>query len=156
MTEFKTGINITEQLEILPKIPSHDRNMSWYQFIEEVHEIAFGDNAINREFPLTEVVAELRRVSDKAYTETPTLTEKTFDTFFKFDSEGCADGTLYEVRDGWNVTIEIEDGFLCTEFIKWIMKDDEGGYMIQTMIHDEEWMEIELSDLDVYKKVSKD
>ena len=36
------------------------------QFIEEVYEIAFGDNAINRNFTQEEVIAELRQFSNDA------------------------------------------------------------------------------------------
>ena len=36
------------------------------QFIEEVYEIAFGDNAINRDFSFEEVLKELLRFSDEA------------------------------------------------------------------------------------------
>ena len=36
------------------------------QFIEEVYEIAFGDNAINRDFTQEEVIAELQKFSDDA------------------------------------------------------------------------------------------
>jgi len=36
------------------------------QFIEEVYEIAFGDNAINRNFKHEEVIAELKKFSDDA------------------------------------------------------------------------------------------
>jgi hypothetical protein len=36
------------------------------QFIEEVYEIAFGDNAINRDFTQEEVIAELKKFSDEA------------------------------------------------------------------------------------------
>ena len=36
------------------------------QFIEEVYEIAFGDNAINRNFSFEEVIQELLRFSDEA------------------------------------------------------------------------------------------
>jgi len=35
-------------------------------FIESVFEIAFGDNAINREFSKEEVIKELKRFSDLA------------------------------------------------------------------------------------------
>ena len=40
--------------------------MSNKEFIEEVYELAFGDNAINREFSREEVLKELRRFSDEA------------------------------------------------------------------------------------------
>ena len=36
------------------------------QFIEEVYEIAFGDNAINRDCSFEEVLQELLRFSDEA------------------------------------------------------------------------------------------
>ena len=36
------------------------------QFIEEVYEIAFGDNAINRDFSFQEVLQELLKFSDEA------------------------------------------------------------------------------------------
>ena len=36
------------------------------QFIEEVYEITFGDNAINRNFKYEEVIAELKKFSDEA------------------------------------------------------------------------------------------
>lgn len=37
------------------------------QFLEEVFEIAFGDDAINKGYTYAEVVAKLREFSDKAY-----------------------------------------------------------------------------------------
>ena len=40
--------------------------MTKNQFIEEVYEIAFGDNAINRDFGFEEVLQELLRFSDEA------------------------------------------------------------------------------------------
>ena len=36
------------------------------QFIETVYEIAFGDNAINRDFTQEEVIAELKKFSNDA------------------------------------------------------------------------------------------
>ena len=41
--------------------------MSEREFIEEVFEIAFGDDAINRDFSYEEVLEELRDSSDKAW-----------------------------------------------------------------------------------------
>ena len=35
------------------------------QFIEEVFELAFGDNAINRDFSFEEVLTKLKEDSDK-------------------------------------------------------------------------------------------
>ena len=40
--------------------------MSDKEFIEEVYEIAFGDDAINRDFSYEEVLERLREFSDKA------------------------------------------------------------------------------------------
>ena len=37
------------------------------EFIEEVFEIAFGDDAINRDFSYEEVLEELRDNSDRAW-----------------------------------------------------------------------------------------
>ena len=36
------------------------------QFIEEVYEIAFGDNAINRDFGFEEVIERIQEFSDNA------------------------------------------------------------------------------------------
>ncbi len=36
------------------------------QFIEEIYELAFGDNAINRNFTHEEVITELKKFSDDA------------------------------------------------------------------------------------------
>ncbi len=36
------------------------------EFVEDVFEIAFGDNAINRDFSYEEVLERLREFSDKA------------------------------------------------------------------------------------------
>ena len=38
--------------------------MTNLEFIEEVYEIAFGDNAINREFTMQDVLDQLRQFSD--------------------------------------------------------------------------------------------
>ena len=40
--------------------------MTEREFIEEVFEIAFGDDAINRDFSYEEVLERLREFSDKA------------------------------------------------------------------------------------------
>ena len=40
--------------------------MNTREFIEEVFEIAFGDDAINRDYGTEEVLAKLREFSDKA------------------------------------------------------------------------------------------
>ena len=41
--------------------------MSEREFIEKVYEIAFGDDAINRDFSYEEVLEELRDNSDRAW-----------------------------------------------------------------------------------------
>jgi len=41
--------------------------MSEREFIEEVFDIAFGDDAINRDFSYEEVLEELRDNSDRAW-----------------------------------------------------------------------------------------
>ena len=41
--------------------------MNTREFIEEVYEIAFGDDAINRDFSREEVLGRLREFSDKSY-----------------------------------------------------------------------------------------
>ena len=38
----------------------------YYDFMEAVYEIAFGDDAINRDFTKEEVIEKLREYSDKA------------------------------------------------------------------------------------------
>ena len=42
------------------------QQMTKDEFIAEVYEIAFGENAINRNFPFDEVIEELRKFSDNA------------------------------------------------------------------------------------------
>ena len=37
------------------------------EFIEEIYEIAFGDNAINRDFAYIEVINQLRKESEESY-----------------------------------------------------------------------------------------
>jgi hypothetical protein len=41
--------------------------MNTREFIEKVYEIAFGDDAINRDFSYEEVLEELRENSDRAW-----------------------------------------------------------------------------------------
>lgn len=41
-------------------------NEEWQKFIEEVYEIAFGDNAFDRGFNAEEVLVQLRGFSDNA------------------------------------------------------------------------------------------
>lgn len=44
----------------------HDKDQA---FIEEVFEIAFGDNAIYRDFTFEDVLKKLREYSDRAFDE---------------------------------------------------------------------------------------
>lgn len=44
----------------------NDNELEEKEFIEDVYEIAFGDDAITREFTYSEVLAKLREFSDKA------------------------------------------------------------------------------------------
>jgi len=39
----------------------------WKEFVEEVYEVAFGDNAFDRGFDAEEVLVQLREFSDNAY-----------------------------------------------------------------------------------------
>ena len=41
-------------------------NEEWQKFIEEVYEIAFGDNAFDRGFDAEEVLEKLRKFSNNA------------------------------------------------------------------------------------------
>ena len=41
--------------------------MSKDEFIEDVFEIAFGDNAINRDFAYIEVINQLKKISEESY-----------------------------------------------------------------------------------------
>ena len=51
----------------MPTFLLKDWTMSEREFIEEVFEIAFGDDAINRDFSYEEVLEELRDNSDRAW-----------------------------------------------------------------------------------------
>ena len=46
-----------------------DENLRLRSFIEEVFEIAFGDDAINRDFSYEEVLERLREFSDKSFAQ---------------------------------------------------------------------------------------
>ena len=43
---------------------THDLLVEYSKFIEDVYEIAFGDDAINKEFTYSEVLAKLREFCD--------------------------------------------------------------------------------------------
>ena len=45
---------------------NREKDMTSTEFVEEVFEIAFGDNAINRDFSKQEVLSRLRKFSDDA------------------------------------------------------------------------------------------
>ena len=58
------GVMITGK-ETNPKdLPNHDK-----EFIENVFEIAFGDNAINKDYTKKEVLEKIREFSDKSLLE---------------------------------------------------------------------------------------
>lgn len=65
-TYFDWVIDDDSDLEPDIELLTDDETMSNKEFIEEVYELAFGDNAINREFSREEVLKELRRFSDEA------------------------------------------------------------------------------------------
>ena len=50
-------------------------------FIEKTYEIAFGDDAINRSFTITDVLDQLKELSDN-YSENEEVEEKTSDTVY--------------------------------------------------------------------------
>mgnify|MGYP003127682264 CR=1 FL=1 len=53
-----------EQVELAVKTYLEEQSVNNKEFIEEVYEIAFGDNAINREFTQQDVLDQLRQFSD--------------------------------------------------------------------------------------------
>ncbi len=79
------------------------KQMTKNEFIEEVYELAFGDNAINRQFSYDEVLEELKKFSDNALIfEESGLSE---DDFEKIDEkieqsykDGYRDGSLYQLE----------------------------------------------------------
>ena len=54
-------------------------------FIEEVYEIAFGDNAINRDFSPEEVIKELQSFSNKALAYDVGFAEENYNTLKSLD-----------------------------------------------------------------------
>ena len=48
-----------DQFEYVPDDPMNDK-----EFIEQVYEIAFGDNAINRDFSHEEVIDALKEINE--------------------------------------------------------------------------------------------
>lgn len=58
---------VLESLEIIAKQePDLDNNILPRQFIEDVFEVAFGDDAINKKYDYSEALARLREFSDNA------------------------------------------------------------------------------------------
>ena len=55
--EQRANEEIDEQLE-------YERQMNDKEFIEQVYEIAFGDNAINRNFSHEEVIDALKEINE--------------------------------------------------------------------------------------------
>ena len=59
---------VLESLEIIGAAePDFDANRLPRQFIEDVFEIAFGDDAINKQFDYSQALARLREFSDDAW-----------------------------------------------------------------------------------------
>jgi hypothetical protein len=56
----------------------YQRRKMMSKFKEEIYEIAFGDNAINRNFTEDEVVERIKEFSDKAWN---------FDLYFELEQE---------------------------------------------------------------------
>ena len=59
---------VLESLEVISKLePDFDANRLPRQFIEDVFEVAFGDDAINKKFDYSQALARLREFSDDAW-----------------------------------------------------------------------------------------
>ena len=71
--------------------------MNQKQFIEEVFEIAYGENAINRNFTFEEVIETLREFSDNALIfEESGLTEQEIENISEISQESYKKGYI-----GW-------------------------------------------------------
>lgn len=81
-----------------------DKEMTDKEFIEQVYEIAFGDNAINRDFTKEEVLAELSEFSAKALE---------FDEMLEscdYGHPGCMGG--HDLEDSFEIHWE-KNGWTC-------------------------------------------
>ena len=79
------------------------------EFMEEIFEIAFGDNAINKDYSKEEVLTKIREFSDIALIESETIQISSHDLQIMLDN-GCG---FYSVdvilENGQEVSIERGD-----------------------------------------------
>ena len=74
--------------------------MNQKQFIEQVFEIAYGENAINRNFTFEEVIETLREFSDNALIfEEPGLTEQEIENISEISQESYKKGYIQRGKD---------------------------------------------------------
>ena len=97
MHDIFTDLNLTLNNLTIQK------QMTKNEFIEEVYELAFGENAINRQFSYGEVLDELRKFSDNALIfEESGLSEDDFEAIDeKIESsykDGYRAGSLFQLE----------------------------------------------------------
>lgn len=100
-------------------IKDHNNLIFVFRFIEQVYEIAFGDNAINREFTIDEILDRLREFSDDAHaheqqqiTARPPLASIESSLLInELRSRGIALSVFYpeELRDMGKTSVEVEN-----------------------------------------------
>ena len=74
--------------------------MNQKQFIEQVFEIAYGENAINRNFTFEEVIETLREFSDNALIfEESGLTEQEIENISEISQESYKKGYIDGKKD---------------------------------------------------------
>ena len=74
--------------------------MNQKQFIEEVFEIAFGENAINRDFSFEEVLETLTKFSDNALIfEESSLTREELENLSEIAEESYKKGYIQRGKD---------------------------------------------------------
>ena len=74
--------------------------MNQKQFIEEVFEIAFGENAINRDFTFEEVLETLMEFSDNALIfEESSLTREELENLSEIAEESYKKGNIQRGKD---------------------------------------------------------
>jgi|TARA_B000000609_G_scaffold106617_1_gene82047 lipoate-protein ligase A len=74
--------------------------MNQKQFIEEVFEIAYGENAINRNFTFEEVIETLREFSDNALIfEESGLTREELENISEISQESYKKGYIDRKKD---------------------------------------------------------
>ena len=74
--------------------------MTQNEFIEEVFEIAFGENAINRDFSFEEVIETLTKFSDNALIfEESSLTREELENLSEIAEESYKKGYIQRGKD---------------------------------------------------------